>query len=192
MDEKALWQAVVEQTKKALTRGALHPIKTAQATIVDGGIPFSIRYVSSLSRKDRDKKSKTVNQPQNANPFLPPERPLTVATISDTHITVLNKYNVFTHHLLIVTREFEHQQAALTGPDFAALWQCLTDYPSLAFYNSGEIAGASQPHKHLQLVPLPLTKAESIPVGRALLDLEPAGHFHRLPAFEFAHFFLSI
>lgn len=32
------------------------------------------------------------------------------------------------------------------------MWQVLTEYPSLAFYNAGPIAGASQPHKHLQVV----------------------------------------
>ena len=29
-------------------------------------------------------------------------------------------------------------------------------YDALGFYNSGRVAGASQPHKHLQMVPLPL------------------------------------
>ena len=69
---------------------------------------------------------------------------------------LLNKYNVVPHHLLIITRHFESQESALTQADFQALWTCLAEYDSLGFYNSGESAGASQPHKHLQTVPLPM------------------------------------
>ena len=32
----------------------------------------------------------------------------------------------------------------------------LAEFDGLGFYNGGETAGASQPHKHLQIVPLPL------------------------------------
>ncbi|MDJ0958558.1 MAG: DUF4922 domain-containing protein [Arenicellales bacterium] len=189
MNSGELWQAVVIKTRKALASKALHPIKTTQAIVEDGGIPFSIRCVSSLLRKDSDTRTKQRSSQNRANPFLPPERPLTVADISDTHVAVLNKFNVFEHHLLIVTRQYEHQQTPLTEPDFQALWKCLTDYPSLGFYNGGVVAGASQPHKHLQLVPLPLTKAEAIPVERVLDRLVPIRRFHCLPIFEFAHCF---
>ena len=36
-------------------------------------------------------------------------------------------------------------------------------FPSgaLAFYNSGKVSGASQPHKHVQIVPLPLGDSDS-------------------------------
>jgi ATP adenylyltransferase len=69
---------------------------------------------------------------------------------------VLNKFNVVEHHVLILTRTFEHQSEPLTLADFEALWICMAGFDALGFYNSGTIAGASQPHKHLQLVPLPL------------------------------------
>ena len=182
-----LWQAVVATTRNALASKALHPIKTTQTIFVEGGIPFSIRCVSSLLRKDIDTRVKQRTSASVINPFLPPEGPLTVTDVSDTHVAVLNKYNVFEHHLLIVTRQYEHQQTPLTELDFQALWKCLTDYPSLGFYNGGVVAGASQPHKHLQLVPLPLTKSAAIPVERALHRLELVRHFHRLPIFEFEH-----
>ena len=192
MYTRELWRSVVTQTQTALACKALQPIATSQSMIVDGGVPFSVRCVSSLLRKDIDTKAKRNTLRQGINPFLPPEEPLKVSNISDTHFTVLNKYNVFEYHLLIVTRQYEHQQTLLTESDFSALWTCLTDYPSLGFYNGGEIAGASQPHKHLQLVPLPLTKTEAIPIDKALLDLLPTGRFHRLPVFEFAHCFYRL
>ncbi|MEW8585786.1 MAG: Ap4A phosphorylase II, partial [Candidatus Thiodiazotropha sp.] len=95
------------------------------------------------------------------NPFLPPETDLTVADISPTHLSVLNKFNVVEHHLLIVTRDYQDQERLLTLEDFEALWLCMAEYPSLGFYNGCEMAGASQRHKHLQLVPLPLYRGQS-------------------------------
>ena len=189
MSTSELWRAVVTKTHTALACKALHPIKTTQTIVEEHSIPFSIRCVSSLLRKDRDGRTKQSASESSNNPFLPPERPLTVADISDTHVAVLNKYNVFEHHLLIVTRQYENQQAPLTRPDFHALWKCMLDYPSLGFYNGGVVAGASQPHKHLQLVPLPLTKLEAIPIERVLNQLGSNGCFHRLSVFSFAHCF---
>ena len=188
MDEKALWQAVVRQTQKALNCGALKPIQTDQTILEDKGIPFSIRYVSSLELKHKEKAA-IESQQHSINPFLPPERLLTVTSILDRHIAVLNKFNVFSNHLLIVTRKYEHQQTLLTDSDFAALWQCLRDDPSFGFYNSGETAGASQPHKHLQLVSLPLTQREPIPINKALTVLAETDRLQHIPVFSFDHCF---
>jgi ATP adenylyltransferase len=100
------------------------------------------------------------------NPFLPYEANLFVADLSGTHLCILNKYNVVEHHLLIITRAFEDQENCLTVPDFESMWICLAEYEGLVFYNSGKVAGASQRHKHLQLVPLPLSPAISqIPIA---------------------------
>ena len=60
------------------------------------------------------------------------------------------------HHLLIVTRAFEEQTSLLTPADFEAVWVCMQEYDGLAFYNAGDVAGASQRHKHFQIVQLPL------------------------------------
>ena len=78
-----------------------------------------------------------------------------VADISPTHVCLLNKFNVIDHHLLVVTRAFEEQDAAINAADFAALWVCMAEVDGLAFYNGGKLAGASQRHKHLQIAPLP-------------------------------------
>lgn len=152
-----LWRKIVERTQSALASGALHPIATENRTIVDHGVRFEIRIVSSLIRKIADGQGRWPIEPRAAgNPFLPYEKELFVADVSDTHLCLLNKYNVLDHHVLIVTRAFEPQESLLTRADFEALWACMAEYHALGFYNSGPIAGASQPHKHLQLVPLPL------------------------------------
>lgn len=180
----ALWRAIVSRTKTAIRCNALHPIRTEQSSIEEAGILFTVRWVTSLLRKDLDMRRKPAG-----NPFLPPEAPLTVADLSQTHVAVLNKYNVFEHHLLIVTREFRHQQTPLDRNDFDALWRCLDDFPSLGFYNGGKIAGASQTHKHLQLVPLPLSEREPIPIDVALRGVDAPGTFRTVPLFDFRHCF---
>lgn len=126
------------------------------------------------------------------NPFLPPERELTVADISETHIAVLNKYNVMEHHLLIVTRHFEDQDTLLTPQDFEALCLCMAEYNALGFYNGGRDAGASQQHKHLQLVPLPLApEGPAIPI-EPLLAQAPGSGVGAVPAFPFLHAFARL
>jgi len=110
-----LWPAVLRQTAHALDCGALLPIETIRSTIEDGGVRFLIRQVSSLARKDEDqqiRKAKAANS-RRPDPFLPYDPDLFVADISETHIALLNKFNVIDHHLLIVTRRFELQEALL-------------------------------------------------------------------------------
>lgn len=134
---------------RALRCGALQPIRTESAYLDDRGIRFLVRTVAALRRKPR--------AIPGHNPFLPFEPDLHVADVSPTHTCILNKYNVVDLHLLIITRHFEPQESPLGLADFQALWRCLSEFDSLGFYNSGAQSGASQPHKHLQVVPLPLT-----------------------------------
>jgi ATP adenylyltransferase len=154
----------------------------------DGGVRFLVRVVSSLQHKEEDKRRHAASpqsRKKQVNPFLPPEPELRVADISKTHIAVLNKFNVLDHHLLIVTREFEDQETLLTPADFRALCACLREYDSLGFYNGGAVAGASQPHKHLQLVPLPFApEGPAIPVEPLLAGVGP-----RCPGLPFHHAF---
>ena len=127
----------------------------------DGGIRFLIRILRHLARKPRREAPDASPAAARPNPFLPYDPAMYVADASPTHVCLLNKFNVVERHLLIVTRAFEDQETPLTQPDFEALWTCLAEAEGLGFYNSGAVAGASQPHKHLQLVPLPLDPTAS-------------------------------
>ncbi len=153
-----LWTSVKQRTEHALECGALLSIPTEFEFVEQGGVNFLVRILANLNRKKAAKKKqeKQTATGIDFNPFLPYEEDLFVADISDTHVCILNKFNVVDHHLLIITRTFEEQDSLLTLEDFTALWACLADFDGLAFYNGGKIAGASQRHKHLQLVPLPL------------------------------------
>ena len=151
-----LWTSVRERTEKALQCGALLSIPTEFEFVEQNGVKFLVRVLSNLVRKDAAKQKQTASSSKDFNPFLPYEEDLFVADISDTHVCILNKFNVVDYHLLIITRAFEEQESLLTLADFAAMWACLADFDGLVFYNSGKVAGASQRHKHLQIVPLPL------------------------------------
>ncbi|AFY79687.1 ATP adenylyltransferase (5',5'''-P-1,P-4-tetraphosphate phosphorylase II) [Pleurocapsa sp. PCC 7327] len=191
-----LWKRVSEQTEYALRCGALQTIPTEYEFVEQNGINFLVRISSNLARKDEAKKQqeqKSATSGKEVNPFLPYEKDLFVADISDTHLCILNKYNVVPHHLLIITRDFEDQDCWLTLQDFEALWTCLAEINGLAFYNGGKIAGSSQRHKHLQLVPFPFVPGiNSIPIEPALSCVKFQGSLGKIPAFPFLHAFAKL
>jgi ATP adenylyltransferase len=178
--------ALAAREEAARASRALQPITTDETYLDDAGVRFVVRSVSSLARKQ----AQAAAQPAAANPFLPPEPELTVGALSPTHVAVLNKNPVVAHHLLIVTREFAPQEQLLDEADFDALARCLAEIDGLAFYNGGRAAGASQPHKHLQLVPLPLGGGTWDVPMEALFDTWSArGGVLRLLQLPFRHAF---
>jgi ATP adenylyltransferase len=153
-----LWSAVRRQSRRALETGALVPISTSVHVLAEQGLRFAVRRVEYIAKKEAAAPSK-----QNPDdPFAPPyEQDLYIGEISDTHVALLNKFNVLDDHLLLVTREYAPQTELLDESDFRAMLHAMAGTTGLAFYNGGTEAGASQPHKHLQVVPLPL--AEDVP-----------------------------
>jgi ATP adenylyltransferase len=181
-----LWPAAVNRSRHAIGCGAMQPIATEQTLVEDGGIRFVLRKVSSLARKEEEKRLRKADESRADNPFLPYEQDLFVAHVSDRHIALLNKFNVIDQHLLIVTREFEHQEMLLNSRDFAALAACMREVDGLGFYNGGEMAGASQSHKHLQLVPLPLGEGTpSVPMEEAFEALRGGPGINQVPGLGF-------
>ena len=190
-----LWNLLRTRTEQAIASGHLQSIETQAARVEQSGVRFLVRIADNLRRKSDDSRARpelTQSRPEDFNPFLPPEKELTVAGVSESHIAVLNKFNVVDHHLLIVTRHFESQDTLLGLQDFEALWLCLQEFPSLGFYNGGKQAGASQHHKHLQLVPLPMTwDGPALPVEPVLPSV-PEQALGRIPAFPFRHAFTRL
>jgi ATP adenylyltransferase len=181
-----LWKRLVEQTEYALKCGALQSIPTSYEFVEQGGICFLVRILANLVRKDAAKPLRKTDK--DFNPFLPYEEDLFVANISDTHVCLLNKFNVVDHHLLIVTRAFVEQESWLDWADFQAMWLALAEIDGLAFYNSGSIAGASQRHKHLQLVPLPFVDdVAEIPIAPWLKTAKFEAGVGTIPDLPFVH-----
>ena len=170
LEPGTLWTTARQCSERALEQGALEPIETESLVVEQQGIPFVVRTASSLARKPR--------RSDTRNPFLPPDEALLVGDVSATHLCVLNKFNVFPQHLLVVTRELVEQDELLERADFEALSFCLEERDAFAFYNAGRVAGASQRHRHLQLVPVPLGEGpEATPLDRAVdRDAVPYAH----------------
>ncbi|NMG19050.1 ATP adenylyltransferase family protein [Brasilonema bromeliae] len=190
-----LWKRVKEQTEYALQCGALLTIPTEFEFIEQDGVRFLVRVLSNLVRKEavKQKQQTQTSSGQEFNPFLPYEEDLFVAEISQTHVCILNKFNVTDYHLLLITRAFEEQETLLTLQDFAAMWACLAEFDGLVFYNAGKIAGASQRHKHLQLVPLPLIpNGLQIPVEPLFAFAEFQDCVATIPQLPFVHAFTKL
>ncbi|WP_044107638.1 ATP adenylyltransferase family protein [cyanobacterium endosymbiont of Epithemia turgida] len=186
-----LWEKVITQTNHAINCGALQSIVTNHEFIEDTNIKFLVKILDNFSQKENLQKQETQQRKKiekKVDPFLPYEKDLFVTNLSDTHLCLLNKYNVFDYHLLITTRVFEEQQSWLDFNDFAALYQCLLHINGLGFYNSGRLSGASQQHKHLQLVPFPLSsEVEKIPIESIIKDIYFQDNIGCLSDFNFSH-----
>ncbi len=189
-DGGRLWSAIVEREHAALAAGALQPIATDESFVEDAGVRFIVRSVSSLAHKLEEARDRERTKDGARPPFLPPEAALAIGEITPTHVGVLNKFPVVAHHLLVVTKRLVSQEEPLDRDDFAALAAGLGAVDGLAFYNAGRDAGASQPHKHLQLVPLPLGAGPWDVPMEALFDRwAVAGAVLRLLHLPFKHAF---
>ena len=73
--------------------------------------------------------------------------------LSTGHVVLLNKYPVQPCHLLVISDGWQPQSGWLQEADWQAVARVAADTGGLWFFNSSAVAGASQPHRHLQLLP---------------------------------------
>lgn len=191
----SLVDRIREVGRRALRRGALKPIATTPSIVEDGGLGFLVRISASVA----DKASAAAEQALAAasgrsalNPFLPCDPDLFVTGLTGSHACLLNKFKVIDDHLLIVTRKFEAQERLLDPADFEAMAICLAEIDGLGFYNGGVVAGASQPHKHLQLVPLGRHgRRPALPIAALAEDVADRRPVS-LPELPFAHAVIAL
>lgn len=177
-----LWPFLLERTAYARKRRVILSIPTEPEVIEQGDVAFQVRMITTLAMK-----AHTTAAQASTNPFLPYDPDLFVAELSPTHIALLNKFNVVDYHLVIVTRSFESQDALLTCEDCAALLICLAEIDGVAFYNAGRIAGASQRHKHVQLIPLSAFPNSQLPIEPLLRSAQMTGTTGTVPGLPFLH-----
>lgn len=187
LESGGLWQRAREASEAALRLETLRPIPYEERHLDDQGVRFLVRVAVDWERRDREgSRSK-----EGENPFLPYDPTMYVADIGASHVCLLNKYCVVANHLLIITRDFEPQTELLTRSDFEALARCHSEGDSLAFYNGGKTAGASQKHKHLQLVPLPEKEKQRLAPLAVLVETALQSGFPTrsmaVPGLSFAH-----
>jgi len=139
-------QRAVEVSARALACGALVPLET-RCIEHPGLAPFTLREL--LSRPPRHLRP----EGPKPNPFLPWDEPLEVGLLGNDHVLLLNKYPVQSCHLLVISRGWQPQSGWLNAADWTSVAAVGTDTGGLWFFNSSATAGASQPHRHLQLLP---------------------------------------
>jgi ATP adenylyltransferase len=71
----------------------------------------------------------------------------------------LNKFAIVPEHFILATKSFKEQTHLLDPEDLSAALACLNVWQAngqelFGFFNSGEHSGASQPHRHLQFLPV--------------------------------------
>jgi len=169
----------------ARATGALLPVQVETAMVEDAGVAFRVEWMSSLAMKDLMSKIPRIgDKPKDDNPFLPFEADLHVADLSETHVAILNKFPSFPGHFLIITRAFAEQEAPLERADFAACVTGLAGVGGFLFFNSGPQAGASQRHRHLQII-----EGFQPPIEAAFGLDRPAQRDVRTVDLPFAHYF---
>lgn len=77
---------------------------------------------------------------------------------------MLNKFPVIPDHFILATREWKSQTDLLEKGDLEATYACVKTWGEaetggdgkrlFAFFNSGAESGASQPHRHIQFLPV--------------------------------------
>jgi len=143
---RRLEQAALARSIVAEQEGALIPLHT-QRLLLPGCEPFVIRRLLS----DTPKHLRSAGP--KPNPFLPWDQRLEVERLNHSHALILNKFPVQRGHLLLITQSWQPQAGWLQRNDWQVLGAVEADTPGLWFFNSSPAAGASQPHRHLQLLP---------------------------------------
>lgn len=170
LEQGSLLKLAAHAETRALEAGALKPIPTRLEIFEADGVRWLLRILEGGDTKDENRRKVAKTKDPNFNPFLPYDTMMEVGSLSSTHVCLLNKFPVMTGHLLMITKAYENQLTALTQADMMALLVCLRDVDGLGFYNGGKQAGASQHHKHLQIVPFPLEAGLTLPVQPFLRD----------------------
>lgn len=142
---ESLWHQALERSLQARAQGQLVPLETE--TLPLGLEPFLVRRLLSRAPKHLGAAG------PKPNPFLPWEPALEVSRLPTGHVLLLNKYPVQPGHLLVITPDWQPQAGWLTQADCQAVVDVSADTSGLWFFNSCGAAGASQPHRHLQLLP---------------------------------------
>ena len=148
MGEQQFWSKALERSEQALNCGALIPLSTSTIELSGASAEqFELRQLNAtLPKHHRPEGPKP-------NPFLPWDPQLEIERIHKHHVLILNKYPVQRGHMLLITQSWASQIHWLQLQDWRALVQVDRDSTGLWFFNSGPRAGASQPHRHLQLLP---------------------------------------
>ena len=147
MRKEIYWEKALQKTKISINSKSLFPLQTTDITKnLYKGNDFIIRELDITKFKKN-----TLIGPR-INPFKPWDKILEIDSIGNGHQLILNKYPVQLGHVLLITNEWKEQNGWLDIKDWEAIKEVNKDTSGLWFFNSGPLAGASQPHRHIQLL----------------------------------------
>jgi ATP adenylyltransferase len=165
--------------------------------------PFILRVLPPADPgcKKPEPPKPTWHEPKERSPFLCPDPELVVLASCGAqacHRLLFNKFPVVDKHLLLCTREFRYQDEDLDEADVVTMRNvALYAFPTtgaLCFFNCGRESGASQGHKHVQIVPLLVTTlpgmSQRYPID-VLAEETPLGA-DRIAEFPFVHAFQKL
>lgn len=147
MRSEKYWVKALDQTHLSITNNGLFPLKT---TVVTREYYNKNDFIIRELDTSRFKKKNSYGP--NQNPFNPWDKILEVDKIGTNHQLILNKYPVQKGHILLITNTWRPQDGWLDINDWIAIQMVNEDTSGLWFFNSSPIAGASQPHRHFQLL----------------------------------------
>ena len=147
MRSEKYWVKALDQTHLSITNNCLFPLKT---TVVTREYYNKNDFIIRELDTSRFKKKNSYGP--NQNPFNPWDKILEVDKIGTNHQLILNKYPVQKGHILLITNTWRPQDGWLDINDWIAIQMVNKDTSGLWFFNSSPIAGASQPHRHFQLL----------------------------------------
>ena len=147
MKREFIWSKALEISRKAVDCGAVIPLKTIKYKSNDEFCDYELRFLKGPIP------NYLIEYGPKRNPFIPWDIRLEIQPINDKHTLILNKYPVQLGHMLLITNNWKPQNGWLNKDDFEAITNVDNDTTGLWFFNSSKEAGASQPHRHFQLLP---------------------------------------
>ena len=147
MKSESIWSKALEISRNAVNCGAVIPLDTIKYNSIDKRSDYELRFLKSPIPKYIKEYG------PKRNPFVPWDPRLEIQPINDKHTVILNKYPVQLGHMLLITNSWKPQNGWLSNDDFEAILKVDNDTTGLWFFNSSKEAGASQPHRHFQLLP---------------------------------------
>lgn len=139
---------------RAVEKGSILQFECNSIGMTDKFLTYTVKHCPILEHKPVSPNVFRDKTGGYKSPFLEIPKDMKVADYPD-HVLIFNKYPIFPHHLLLVTRTFRPQYEDLDEADFTAISMVLSELssPFLLFYNCGPESGASQLHKHIQFIP---------------------------------------
>ena len=147
MSLELYWKKALDQTRLSIDDESLYPLKT---NIITTDLYQKNDFI--IRKLDSSKFIKTKIYGPMQNPFCPWDKILEIDKIGYNHQLILNKYPVQKGHILLITNNWKPQNGWLDINDWKAIQKVNKDTNGLWFFNSSPNAGASQPHRHFQLL----------------------------------------